>query len=73
MYSSVQLPADTDRVSACGSIDGIPRAMFKHFMETFQKADAPNPHDVAEAIVKLIDQRKGSRPARTVGWGAIRR
>jgi NAD(P)-dependent dehydrogenase (short-subunit alcohol dehydrogenase family) len=66
LYSSVQLPADTDRVSAYGSIGEIPGAMFNHFMETFQKADAPNPHDVAEAIAKLVDQRKGSRPARTV-------
>jgi NAD(P)-dependent dehydrogenase (short-subunit alcohol dehydrogenase family) len=66
MYSSVQLPADTDRVAAYGTIGEIPGAMFKHFTETFQKPDAPNPHDVAEAIVKLVDQRKGNRPARTV-------
>jgi NAD(P)-dependent dehydrogenase (short-subunit alcohol dehydrogenase family) len=66
MYSSVQLPTDTDRVSAYGAIGEIPGAMFQHFMAAFQKPDAPNPHDVAEAIVKLVDQRKGSRPARTV-------
>jgi NADP-dependent 3-hydroxy acid dehydrogenase YdfG len=66
MYSSVQLPADADRVAAYGSIGEIPGAMFKHFMETFQKSDAPNPHDVAEAIAKLVAQPKGSRPARTV-------
>ncbi|HWX33698.1 MAG TPA: SDR family oxidoreductase [Steroidobacteraceae bacterium] len=66
MYSSVQMPADTDRVAAYGSIGEIPGTMFKHFMETFQKPDAPNPHEVAEAIVKLVDQRKGNRPARTV-------
>jgi len=40
--------------------------MFKHFMTTFQAPDAPNPHDVAEAIAKLVGQPKGSRPARTV-------
>src|SRR6266540_3237641 len=28
--------------------------------------DAPNPHDVAEAIVKLVGQAKGSRAVRTV-------
>jgi NADP-dependent 3-hydroxy acid dehydrogenase YdfG len=66
MYSSVQLPADADRVAAYGSIGEIPGAMFKHFMETFQKSDAPNPHDVAEAVAKLVAQAKGSRPARTV-------
>jgi NAD(P)-dependent dehydrogenase (short-subunit alcohol dehydrogenase family) len=65
-YSSVQMPADTDRAAAYGAVGEIPGAMFKHFMETFQKPDAPNPHDVAEAIAALVDQRKGSRPARTV-------
>jgi NAD(P)-dependent dehydrogenase (short-subunit alcohol dehydrogenase family) len=66
MYSNVQLPGDTDRVAAYGEIGEIPGAMFKHFMETFQKPDAPNPHEVAEAIAKLVAQPKGSRPARTV-------
>ena len=27
---------------------------------------APNPHDVPEAIAKLVSQAKGSRPARVV-------
>jgi hypothetical protein len=40
--------------------------MFETFTKMFQAADAPNPHDVAEAISKLILQPKGSRPARTV-------
>lgn len=66
MYSSAQQPADTDRATAYGSIGDIPGAMFKHFMETFQKADAPKIHDVAEAIARLVLQPKGSRPARTV-------
>ena len=33
---------------------------------TFEGKDAPNPHDVAEAIVKLVGQAKGSRAVRTV-------
>src|ERR1700688_4536549 len=71
MYSSVQLPADTDRVSAYGSIGEVPSAMFKHFMETFQAADAPDPHDVAAAIATLVAQPKRSRPARTVVGAAF--
>jgi NAD(P)-dependent dehydrogenase (short-subunit alcohol dehydrogenase family) len=66
MYANVQLPADTDRVAAYGAVGEIPGAMFKHFMTTFQAPDAPNSHDVAEAIVKLVAQPKGSRPTRTV-------
>ena len=35
-------------------------------MTAFQAPNAPYPHDVAEAIAKLVVQPKGSRPARTV-------
>jgi NAD(P)-dependent dehydrogenase (short-subunit alcohol dehydrogenase family) len=71
MYASVQPPADTDRATAYGAVGEIPGAMFKHFMTTFQASDAPNPHDVAEAIAKLVALPKGSRPARTVVGAAF--
>jgi NAD(P)-dependent dehydrogenase (short-subunit alcohol dehydrogenase family) len=71
MYASVQQPADTDRAAAYKSVGEIPGTMFKHFMATFQAADAPNPHDVAEAIAKLVGLPKGSRPARTVVGAAF--
>jgi NAD(P)-dependent dehydrogenase (short-subunit alcohol dehydrogenase family) len=71
MYPNIQQPADTDRAAAYGAVGEIPGAMFKHFMTTFQAADAPNPHDVAEAIAKLVVQPKGSRPARTVVGAAF--
>jgi NAD(P)-dependent dehydrogenase (short-subunit alcohol dehydrogenase family) len=71
MYANVQQPADADRAAAYGAVGEIPGAMFKHFMTTFQAADAPNPHDVAEAIAKLMAQPKGSRPARTVVGAAF--
>jgi NAD(P)-dependent dehydrogenase (short-subunit alcohol dehydrogenase family) len=66
MYTNVQQPADTDRAAAYGAVSEIPGTMFKRFMTTFQAADAPNPHDVAEAIAKLVALPKGTRPARTV-------
>jgi NAD(P)-dependent dehydrogenase (short-subunit alcohol dehydrogenase family) len=66
MYENVQLPVDTNRVAAYGAVGAIPGAMFKHFMTTFQAPNAPNPHDVAEAIARLVAQPKGSRAARTV-------
>jgi NAD(P)-dependent dehydrogenase (short-subunit alcohol dehydrogenase family) len=71
MYSSVQQPADSDRTAAYGAVGEIPGAMFNHFMTTFQAADAPKPHDVAEAIAKLVGQTKGSRPERTVVGAAF--
>jgi len=66
MYEKVELPADSERVFAYGAVGQIPGAMFKHFMATFQGPQAPNPHDVAEAIAGLVAQPKGHRPARTV-------
>jgi NAD(P)-dependent dehydrogenase (short-subunit alcohol dehydrogenase family) len=71
MYASAQQPADPDRVVPYGAIGEIPGALFKHLMTTFQAPDAPNPHDVAEAIAKLVAQPKGSRPARTVVGAAF--
>jgi len=66
MYAKVQQPDDGDRASAYGAVGEIPAAMFKHFTTIFQSADAPNPHDVAEAIATLVALPKGSRPVRTV-------
>jgi hypothetical protein len=40
--------------------------MVTSLTSTFEGKDAPNPHDVAKAIVKLISQAKGSRAVRTV-------
>jgi NAD(P)-dependent dehydrogenase (short-subunit alcohol dehydrogenase family) len=71
MYANVQQPADTDRAVAYGAVGEIPGAMFKHFMTTFQAADAPNLHDVAEAIANLVEQPKGGRLARTVVGAAF--
>jgi short-subunit dehydrogenase len=66
MYGNALQPADITRAGGYGAIGDIPTAMFGHFMSVFQSASAPDPHDVAEAIRKLIAQPKGTRPARTV-------
>ena len=71
MYAKVQQPAETDRVAAYGAVGEIPGAMFKIFTKAFEASDAPNPHDVAGAIAKLVAQPKGSRPARTVVGAAF--
>jgi NAD(P)-dependent dehydrogenase (short-subunit alcohol dehydrogenase family) len=66
MYTSVQQPADGRRAEDYGAVGKIPGKMFETFMGMFQGKNAPNPHDVAEAIAKLVGQKKGSRPARIV-------
>jgi len=64
--ASIQTPADTEVTKSYGAVGRIPDAMFKSLTSTFEGRDAPNPHDVAEAIVKLVAQAKGNRAARTV-------
>lgn len=66
MYASAQQPADAARGAAYGDIGAIPGRMFETFMGMFAAANAPNPHDVAVAIAKLVATPKGQRPERVV-------
>jgi NADP-dependent 3-hydroxy acid dehydrogenase YdfG len=66
LFASLQTPAGTEVTKSYGDLGQIPDAMFKTFSSRFQGRDAPNPHDVAEAITKLVGQSKGSRAIRTV-------
>src|SRR6266404_4677297 len=52
--TSIQMPAGTEVTKSYGEVGQIPDAMFKAFMSKFEGKDAPNPHDVAEAIAKLV-------------------
>jgi NADP-dependent 3-hydroxy acid dehydrogenase YdfG len=64
--ANIQTPAGTEVTKSYGAVGRIPDTMFRSLASTFEGKDAPNPHDVAEAIVKLVGQSKGSRAARTV-------
>jgi len=66
LYASATQPADAARVAEYGPVGKIPGAMFQHFATMLSAPDAPDPHDIAEAVAKLIDTPKGDRPARTV-------
>jgi hypothetical protein len=35
-------------------------------MDLFESENAPNPHDVAEAIARIVERPNGTRPARLV-------
>jgi NAD(P)-dependent dehydrogenase (short-subunit alcohol dehydrogenase family) len=62
----IQTPARTEVTKSYGEVGEIPDAMVKTLMASLEGKDAPNPHDVAEAVAKLVGQSKGSRAARTV-------
>lgn len=66
MYAAMQQPADATRATSYGEISAIPGKMFETFMGMFAAENAPNPHDVAVAIAKLVVTPKGQRPDRVV-------
>jgi NADP-dependent 3-hydroxy acid dehydrogenase YdfG len=65
-FTDIQTPADTEVTKSYGEVGQIPDAMFTAFASRFEGEDAPNPHDVAEAVARLVGQSKGSRAVRTV-------
>lgn len=66
MYAAIQQPADAPRAEAYGEIGAIPGKMFETFMGMFAAENAPNPHDVAIAVEKLVGTPRGQRPDRVV-------
>jgi NADP-dependent 3-hydroxy acid dehydrogenase YdfG len=65
-FTNMQTPAGTEVTKSYGEVGHIPDAMVNSLTSTFEGNDAPNPHEVAEAIAKLVGQPKGTRAARTV-------
>src|SRR6266567_154659 len=65
-FTNLQSPASTEVTKAYGEVGEIPDAMVKTLMASLDGKDAPNPHDVAEAVAELVGQSKGGRAARTV-------
>ena len=66
LLGKIQQPADVDRAAAYGTVGEIPSAMIQQFQAMLTGANAPNPHDVAEAIGKLVAQPTGEHPERVV-------
>jgi short-subunit dehydrogenase len=65
-FTNIQTPARSEVTESYGEVGQIPDAMVTSLTATFEGKDAPNPHEVAEAIAKLVGQAKGSRAARSV-------
>ncbi|WP_168791618.1 SDR family oxidoreductase [Paraburkholderia aromaticivorans] len=66
IFASAQRPGDAARGVGYGEIGAIPDKMVQTLMELFEGDNAPNPHDVAEAIAQIVEQPNGTRPARLV-------
>jgi len=65
LYTHIE-GADSARATEYGPIAEIPKAFGAFVAGLFSSPDAPNPHDVAEDIAKLIGTSAGQRPARVV-------
>ncbi len=74
LYTAIQQPANTARAAVYGDLPKL-QAGFEDWLGGLFSADgAPNPHDVATALVELIAQPAGQRPNRVVvglDFGAI--
>src|SRR6476620_444182 len=63
-FTNIQTPARSEVTKSYGEVGELPDAMVKTLLSTFEGKDAPNPHDVAEAVATLVGQSKGTRAAR---------
>src|SRR6266702_4412570 len=54
--TSIQTAARTEVTKSYGEVGQIPDAMFTSFTSRFEGEGAPNPHDVAEAVARLVAQ-----------------
>lgn len=59
-------PADGARESGYGEVAAVPKAFVAFLQGLFSGADAPDPHEVTMALVRLVDTPSGQRPARVV-------
>ncbi|MDQ6708368.1 MAG: SDR family oxidoreductase [Acidobacteriota bacterium] len=67
-------PADQDRVNSYERISSIREMFSESFRQFFASDQAPDPQEVADAILRLIQTPAGKRPLRTVcgpDYGAI--
>jgi NAD(P)-dependent dehydrogenase (short-subunit alcohol dehydrogenase family) len=59
-------PADTERLAGYGELASLRDKFIANFAELFASAASPNPQDVADAVLRLIELPPGKRPMRTV-------
>lgn len=64
--ANVMMPADSATIGSYGPIADIPGQMFGSFGQMLTSDNAPNPQDIADAILTLMQTSAGKRPLRTV-------
>jgi NAD(P)-dependent dehydrogenase (short-subunit alcohol dehydrogenase family) len=59
-------PQDADRVDAYGPVKELPDKLWGGFMEQLGSDDGPDPQELADAVLGLIETPAGERPLRVV-------
>jgi NAD(P)-dependent dehydrogenase (short-subunit alcohol dehydrogenase family) len=57
---------DRERLESYGPLAAVPDKMWSGFSQTLKGENAPDPQEVADAVLHLIETPAGSRPLRTV-------
>jgi NAD(P)-dependent dehydrogenase (short-subunit alcohol dehydrogenase family) len=67
IFSKMIQPADNDRIAAYGDLAlGLQQMIDEESSQPPPSETAPNPQDVADAVLKLMNTPYGQRPLRTV-------
>jgi NAD(P)-dependent dehydrogenase (short-subunit alcohol dehydrogenase family) len=66
IFSKMIQPADSDRIAAYGELAQGLQQMAEESPQPSESETAPNPQDVADAVLKLMNTPYGQRPLRTV-------
>lgn len=66
LWAAVQKPSDPGRADRYGEVAALPGKFVEILQGVFAGAEAPDPHDTAKAIARLVDTPAGERPERVV-------
>jgi NAD(P)-dependent dehydrogenase (short-subunit alcohol dehydrogenase family) len=66
LWAAIQKPSDPGRADKYGEVAALPGKFVEFLQGVFTGAEAPDPHDTAKTIAKLVDTPAGERPHRVV-------
>ena len=66
MYANAITPEKQSLADEYGEVAKVPEAIGSTIASIFESEDAPQPSDIANAAVALVEQTKGTRPKRVV-------
>jgi NADP-dependent 3-hydroxy acid dehydrogenase YdfG len=66
LYTAIQKPAAPERAESYGDLTKLQAGFEEWLGGLFASKGAPDPHDVAKAIVDLVAQSRGARPNRVI-------